>query len=61
MKVQGLGSIINIGWIYGVVENDFTIYEGYGETSPATYSAIKGELSIFPVIWLPISGNMVYE
>lgn len=36
------GSIVNIASIYGVVGNDFTIYEGYGGTSPAAYSAIKG-------------------
>lgn len=42
MKIQGSGSIVNIGSIYGVVGNDFTIYEGYGGTSPAAYSAIKG-------------------
>ena len=41
MKVQGSGSIVNIGSIYGVVGNDFTIYEGYGGTSPAAYCAIK--------------------
>jgi NAD(P)-dependent dehydrogenase (short-subunit alcohol dehydrogenase family) len=42
MKEQGSGSIVNIASIYGVVGNDFTIYEGYGGTSPAAYSAIKG-------------------
>lgn len=42
MKKQKSGSIVNIGSIYGVVGNDFTIYEGYGGTSPAAYSAIKG-------------------
>ena len=42
MKKQGSGSIVNIASIYGVVGNDFTIYEGYGGTSPAAYSAIKG-------------------
>ena len=42
MKKQGAGAIVNIGSIYGVVGNDFTIYEGYGGTSPAAYSAIKG-------------------
>lgn len=41
MKKQGYGSIVNFGSIYGVVGNDFTIYEGYGGTSPAAYSAIK--------------------
>ena len=47
MKVQGSGSIVNIGSIYGVVGNDFTIYEGYGGTSPAAYCAIKGGLINF--------------
>ncbi|NRT15105.1 NAD(P)-dependent dehydrogenase (short-subunit alcohol dehydrogenase family) [Flavobacterium sp. 28A] len=42
MKNQNSGSIVNIASIYGVVGNDFTIYEGYGGTSPAAYSAIKG-------------------
>ena len=42
MKIQQSGSIVNIGSIYGVVGNDFTIYEGYGGTSPAAYAAIKG-------------------
>lgn len=44
MKIQKSGSIVNIGSIYGVVGNDFTIYEGYGGTSPAAYTAIKGGL-----------------
>lgn len=42
MKQQRSGSIVNIASIYGVVGNDFTIYEGYGGTSPAAYAAIKG-------------------
>jgi len=42
MKKQQAGSIVNIGSIYGVVGNDFTIYEGFGGTSPAAYAAIKG-------------------
>lgn len=42
MKQQASGSIVNIASIYGVVGNDFTLYEGYGGTSPAAYSAIKG-------------------
>lgn len=41
MRFQGYGSIVNFGSIYGVVGNDFTIYDGYGGTSPAGYSAIK--------------------
>ena len=30
-----------------MVGNDFTIYEGYGGTSPAAYSAIKGGIINF--------------
>jgi NAD(P)-dependent dehydrogenase (short-subunit alcohol dehydrogenase family) len=41
------GSIVNIASIYGVVGNDFTLYEEYGGTSPAAYSAIKGGLINF--------------
>lgn len=47
MKKQGSGSIVNFGSIYGVVGNDFTIYEGYGGTSPAAYSVIKGGIINF--------------
>lgn len=47
MKHQKSGSIVNIASIYGVVGNDFTIYEGYGGTSPAAYSAIKGGIINF--------------
>ena len=48
MKKQGSGSIVNIASIYGVVGNDFTIYENTGGmTSPAAYSAIKGGLINF--------------
>ena len=36
------GSIVNIASIYGVVGNDFTLYEEYDGTSPAAYAAIKG-------------------
>lgn len=42
MRIQGQGSVVNIASIYGVVGNDFTLYDGYGGTSPAAYSAIKG-------------------
>jgi len=47
MKKQGSGSIVNCGSIYGVVGNDFTLYESYGGTSPAAYSAIKGGIINF--------------
>lgn len=47
MKKQRSGSIVNLGSIYGVVGNDFTIYEGYGGTSPAAYPAIKGGIINF--------------
>ena len=43
MTEQQFGSIVNITSIYGVVGNDFTVYENTGGmTSPAAYSAIKG-------------------
>lgn len=42
MKEQKSGSIVTFGSIYGVVGNDFTVYEGFGGTSPAEYCAIKG-------------------
>lgn len=42
MKKQKGGSLINFGSIYGVVGNDFTVYEGTTMTSPMAYSAIKG-------------------
>lgn len=44
MKQQQCGSIVNVASIYGVVGNDFTLYEQYGGTSPAAYAAIKGGL-----------------
>lgn len=47
MKTQNSGSVVNIASIYGVVGNDFTLYEEYGGTSPAAYSAIKGGLINF--------------
>ena len=47
MKEQKYGSIVNFGSIYGVVGNDFTIYEDYGGTSPAAYCAIKGGIINF--------------
>ncbi|MDM8177216.1 SDR family oxidoreductase [Olivibacter sp. LS-1] len=47
MKVQRYGSIVNIASIYGVVGNDFTLYEEYGGTSPAAYAAVKGGIVNF--------------
>lgn len=47
MKEQGFGSVVNFGSIYGIVGNDFTIYEDYGGTSPAEYCAIKGGIINF--------------
>ena len=47
MERQGSGSIVNFGSIYGIVGNDFTIYEDYGGTSPAEYCAIKGGIINF--------------
>ncbi len=42
MKNQKYGSIVHISSIYGIVGNDFNIYNGTNLTSPAAYSAIKG-------------------
>ncbi|MBP6754888.1 MAG: SDR family oxidoreductase [Bacteroidia bacterium] len=43
MKNQQFGSIVNIASIYGVVGNDFTVYDNTNNmTSPAAYAAIKG-------------------
>lgn len=42
MKSQENGSIINMGSIYGVVGNDFTIYEDTEMTGSMPYSVIKG-------------------
>ncbi len=47
MKSQRLGSIVNITSIYGVVGNDFTIYEGLNMNPPAAYTAIKGGIVNF--------------
>lgn len=47
MAKQKYGSIVNIASIYGVVGNDFSLYEEYGGTSPAAYSAIKGGIINF--------------
>lgn len=48
MKLQKKGSIVNIASIYGVVGNDFSVYDGTdGMTSPAAYSAIKGGIINF--------------
>ena len=47
MADQQYGSIVNIASIYGVVGNDFTVYEGTELTSPAAYSAIKGGIISF--------------
>ncbi len=47
MERQSSGSIVNIASIYGMVGNDFSLYEEYGGTSPAAYSAIKGGIINF--------------
>lgn len=44
MKMQKIGSIINMGSIYGVVGNDFTVYENTKMGAAAAYAAIKGGL-----------------
>jgi NAD(P)-dependent dehydrogenase (short-subunit alcohol dehydrogenase family) len=47
MREAHSGSIVNLASIYGVVGNDFTLYEGLGMTSAAAYSAIKGGIINF--------------
>lgn len=47
MLKEKRGSIINIASIYGVVGNDFTIYEDTNINPPAAYTAIKGGLINF--------------
>ncbi len=47
MKKQKSGAVVNIGSIYGVVGNDFSLYEDYGGTSPGEYTAIKGGIINF--------------
>ena len=47
MVLQGYGAIVNIASIYGVVGNDFTLYEEFNGSSPAAYSAIKGGIISF--------------
>jgi NAD(P)-dependent dehydrogenase (short-subunit alcohol dehydrogenase family) len=43
MQKSGIqGSIINLGSIYGVQGNDFSIYKNTGIVSPMPYSSIKG-------------------
>jgi NAD(P)-dependent dehydrogenase (short-subunit alcohol dehydrogenase family) len=44
MKEKG-GSLVNLGSIYGVLGNDFTVYEGTDLTGPMAYSAIKGGIT----------------
>lgn len=42
MKEQGNGSLINFGSTYGVVGNNFSVYEGTDMSSAMAYPAIKG-------------------
>ena len=42
MKDSNTGSIVNIGSIYGIVGNDFTIYENTEMKPEAAYTAVKG-------------------
>ena len=47
MQKASSGSIVNLASIYGIVGNDFTLYEGLGMSSAAAYSAIKGGIINF--------------
>ena len=42
MIKQNFGSIVNFGSIYGIVGNDFTLYEDYNGTSPIDYCVCPG-------------------
>lgn len=42
MKQQGFGSLLNFASIYGVVGNNFNLYEDLNMYPAAAYSAIKG-------------------
>lgn len=44
MEQHKIGSVVNIASIYGVVGNDFTVYENTNLNPPAAYTAIKGGL-----------------
>jgi NAD(P)-dependent dehydrogenase (short-subunit alcohol dehydrogenase family) len=44
MRENSGGSVVNMSSIYGVVGNNFSIYEGTGIEPPVAYSAIKGGL-----------------
>ena len=44
MTIFNQGSVVNIASIYGIVGNDFTLYNNTNLTSPVAYSAIKGGL-----------------
>ena len=47
MRLQKIGSIVNMASIYGVVGPDFLVYDGTDMTMPAAYSAIKGGIVNF--------------
>ena len=47
MLEKGKGSIVNLASIYGIVGNDFSLYEGLNMSPPAAYPAIKGGLINF--------------
>lgn len=44
LRLTGAGSVINMASIYGVVGNNFTIYQGTDMEPSFAYSAIKGGL-----------------
>jgi Dehydrogenases with different specificities (related to short-chain alcohol dehydrogenases) len=47
MLIKQKGSIVNLASIYGIVGNDFSIYEGLNMSSAPAYSAIKGGIINF--------------
>ena len=47
MLIKQKGSIVNLASIYGIVGNDFSLYEGLNMSSAPAYSAIKGGIINF--------------
>jgi NAD(P)-dependent dehydrogenase (short-subunit alcohol dehydrogenase family) len=47
MKPQGSGFVVNVASIYGVVGNDFSLYEGTKMNPTGIYTAIKGGIINF--------------
>lgn len=58
--LKSKGAIVNMTSIYGVVGNDFTVYENTGIGTAAQYSAIKGGVINFTRYLASYYGNKAY-